>query len=168
MSLIMNKQTLLKQFAACYDENVWFVAVRNVLDGVTAEQAIYKPEGTNNSIWESLAHLTYYNNAYLLRFKGVNYEYEKADNDATFEAPADPLEDDWTGEIEKFDAVMREFRSLIEAAEESRFGEHVSAKNKASWGELISNINAHNAYHGGQMLLMRKLQGSWNPEKGVS
>ena len=164
----MNKDDLLKQFATCYDENGWFVAVRNVLDGVTAEQAAWKAEGTDNSIWESLAHLTYYNNAYLQRFKGEKYEYKKSDNDATFEAPADPSKEDWKSEIEKFDAMMREFRSLIEQAEESQFDEQVSETNTASWGELILNINAHNAYHGGQMLLIRKLQGSWNSEKGVS
>lgn len=164
----MNKKDLLKQFTTCYDENGWFVAVRRVLDGVSAEQAAWKAEGTNNSIWESLAHLTYYNNAYLQRFRGERYEYEKADNDATFEAPEDPGVDDWNREVENFDKVMREFRSLIEQSDETRFSEQVSQTNEALWGELILNINAHNAYHGGQMLLIRKLQGSWSPEKGVN
>jgi uncharacterized damage-inducible protein DinB len=164
----MNKGNLLKQFATCYDENGWFVAVRNVIEGVTAEQAAWKPDGTNNSIWETLAHLTYFNNAYVLRFKGEKYEYNISTNDETFVVPENPREDDWQGEVEKFDRVMTEFRSLIEAADEAKFDQHVSETNKASWAELILNINAHNAYHGGQMLLIRKLQGSWNPEKGVS
>ena len=164
----MDKQTLLKQFSTCYDENGWFVAVRNVIEGVTAEQAAWKAEGTNNSIWESLAHLTYYNNAYAQRFNGEQYEYKISTNDETFEAPKNPSEEDWKNEVSEFDRVMREFRSLIEAADEARFDQPVSETNKASWAELILNINAHNAYHGGQMLLIRKLQGSWNPEKGVS
>jgi uncharacterized damage-inducible protein DinB len=164
----MNKENLLKQFATCYDENGWFVAVRNVIDGVTAEQAAWKAEGTNNSIWESLAHLTYYNNAYVLRFKGEKYEYNISTNEESFAAPSNPSEDDWQAEVEKFGRVMTEFRSLIEAADEAKFDQPVSETNKASWAELILNINAHNAYHGGQMLLIRKLQGSWNREKGVS
>jgi uncharacterized damage-inducible protein DinB len=164
----MNKGNLLKQFATCYDENGWFVAVRKVIEGVTAEQAAWKPDGTNNSIWESLAHLTYYNNAYVLRFKGEKYEYKVSTNDETFEAPDSPTEEDWQGEVDRFDRVMTEFRSLIEVADEAKFDQPVSEKNKASWAELILNINAHNAYHGGQMLLIRKLQGSWNPEKGVN
>ena len=164
----MNKQNLLKQFATCYDENGWFVAVRKVLDGVTAEQAAWKAEGTNNSIWESLSHLTYYNNAYVRRFKGEDYKYGVSTNDETFEAPDDPSEEDWKNEVEKFDSVMQEFRSLIGQADEAKFDQPVSESNKASWAELILNINAHNAYHGGQMILIRKLQGSWDPEKGVS
>ncbi len=162
------KDLLITQFDNCFDSNGWFVAVRNVLEGVTAEQAAWKPEGTTNSIWESVAHLTYYNDAYLHRFKGERYEYRKADNDATFEAPENPSEQDWAAEVEKFDAAMRELRALLASTDESKLDEQVSDTNKASWGELISNINAHNAYHGGQMLLIRKLQGGWNPERGVS
>ena len=31
------KEILLKQFDRCYNENGWFVAVRNALDGVTVD-----------------------------------------------------------------------------------------------------------------------------------
>ena len=164
----MTKEVLLKQFDSCYDENGWFVAVRNVLEGVTAEQAAWKAEGTNNSIWESLSHLTFYNSAYVQRFKGLDYKYSTNDNDETFTVPDNPSEDDWIAEVFKFDLTMRELRELIEAADDSKFDQAVSEANQASWAELILNINAHNAYHGGQMLLIRKLQGIWNPEKGVS
>jgi len=164
----MTKEVLLKQFDSCYDENGWFVAVRNVLEGVTAEQAAWKAEGTNNSIWESLSHLTFYNSAYVQRFKGVDYKYSTNDNDETFTVPDNPSEDDWIAEVSKFDSTMLELRELIEAADASKFDQAVSETNQASWAELILNINAHNAYHGGQMLLIRKLQGIWNPEKGVS
>lgn len=41
---------LLKQYDRCYNENGWFVAVRNAVEGVTAEQAIWKAEGADNSI----------------------------------------------------------------------------------------------------------------------
>jgi len=164
----MIKEVLLKQYDRCYDQNGWFVSVRKALEGVSAEQAIWRPEATDNSVWETLAHLTYYNDAYLQRFKGIPYEYTKADNDETFEAPIDPTDDDWNAEIAKFDSIMTEFRSLIGNADESKFDQQISEKNTASWAELISNINAHNAYHGGQILLIRKLQGSWNPKQGVS
>jgi uncharacterized damage-inducible protein DinB len=32
---------------------------------------------------------------------------------------------------------------------------------------LVSHISTHNAYHTGQIVYVRKLQGSWNPEKDV-
>lgn len=39
------KEILLEQFTTCYDENGWFVALKNALHGVTAEQAAWKPAG---------------------------------------------------------------------------------------------------------------------------
>ena len=163
----MNKETLLKQYDRCYNENGWFVAVRNTIEGITAKQAAWKPEASDNSIRESLSHLSYYNNAYLQRFKGIDYQYDVADNDETFRG-GDLSDDEWQTEVAEFDAIMTEWRGLLESADESKFDEPVSAENQATWAELIANVNAHNAYHGGQILLLRKLQGSWNPEKGVS
>ena len=161
------KQILLDQFTACYDRNTWFVALKNALDQVTAKDAVWKPEGVDNSIWEIVSHLNYYNFAYVERFKGVDYQYPADDNDATFVA-GDATEEAWAAEVARLDSVMTEFRELIAAAEENKFDEPVSATNPAKWGMLISNINAHNAHHGGQMVLLRKMQGSWDRAKGVS
>jgi hypothetical protein len=57
---------------------------------------------------------------------------------------------------------------LIEGADETKFDEAVSATNKARWASLLSQVNLHNAHHGGQIVLIRKLQGSWDASKGVS
>lgn len=63
---------------------------------------------------------------------------------------------------------MTDFRSLIATADETKFDQTVSADDPAKWKALISNVNAHNAYHGGQIMLLRKLQKSWDAAKGVS
>lgn len=161
------KQILLEQFTACFDRNAWFVSVRNALDGLTVDQAVWKPRDDVNCIWETLSHLAYYNKAYLQRFKGIDYEYDVDNNDQTF-STGEYSEEEWRADVLRFDAVMNEFRDLIAKANEGKFSEAVSNTNKASWAELISDINAHNAYHAGQILLVRKLQGSWNPANGVS
>ena len=161
----MTKDILLKQFNTCFDTNGWFVATRNAIKGVTAEQADWKPEGADNSIREIINHLNYYNNAYLERFKGNEYEYKVADNDETFDKGEAPS---WEAEAERFDAIMSEFRGLLSSVDESKFDQSVSATNPAKWSELVANINAHNAHHGGQIVLLRKLQGSWDSGKGVS
>lgn len=164
----MSKEVLIEQFNRCYDENGWFVSARNALEGLTAEQADWSPEGTDNSIWETLTHITYYNNAYLQRFKGIDFEYEISTNDESFKGSAVPSEEEWQKVVGEFDAVMTEFRALLTSADESKFDRSVPQKPDRKWSDLIADINAHNAYHAGQILLIRKLQGSWNPEKGVS
>lgn len=162
------KETLLEQFDACYDQNGWFVALKNAIHGITGEQAAWKPEGADNSIWQILSHLNYYNNAYLERFRGVDYEYDKLDNDATFEQAEVPSEQSWKAEVDQFDRIMSEFRDLLAKADDAKLDELAPPARKYPWSEIISSINTHNAHHGGQIVLMRKLQGSWNRDKGVS
>jgi uncharacterized damage-inducible protein DinB len=140
--------------------------VLNAVDGLNAEQASWKPNDGENSIWETLEHLRFYNYAYAERFKGIDYKYPTDDNDETFSGGGS--DEEWHASIGRFTSVMNEFRSLISSSQESKFAEAVSESNQASWGKLILMISAHNAYHAGQIILTRKLQGSWNPEKGVS
>ncbi len=163
----MIKKTLLDQFDRSYNVNGWFVAVRNAVEGLTVEQAAWKPEDSVNCIWESLSHITYYNNAYLQRFKGIDYQYDVSSNNETFSV-GEYEESEWQADVARFDAVMSEWRDLLEWTDESKFSQPISAEIKSTWADLIATVNAHNAYHGGQILLLRKLQGSWNPEKGVN
>lgn len=165
--VVMLKEFLIEQLTACYDKDTWFVAVKNAVSGLTCEQAAWKPAGVDNSIWEIVSHLNYYNFAYVERFKGVDHQYAAADNDATF-AAGDATDEAWHAEIAKLDSILNEFRDLISNADELKFDEPVSAANPAKWRTLISNINAHNAHHGGQILLLRKLQGAWDRQQGVS
>ena len=162
------KATLLEQFTTCYDENGWFVALENAVKDLTAEQANWKTENLDNSIWEILSHLNFYNEAYLKRFKGIDYFYPTNDNDETFAGAETVSEAAWQAEIEKFDSVMIEWRSLLEAAESGKFDEAVSATNSSAWSSLVAHVNAHNAHHGGQIVVLRKLQGSWDSKDGVS
>lgn len=158
---------LKRQISNSFDTNGWFVAVSNALDGVKVEQACWKPTDDTNCIWEILAHLTYYNHAYVERFKGIDYEYDVSSNDDTFSV-GEYTEAEWQAEIGRFNAVMSEFRDIIANADEARFTEPVSAENQTKWATLILNIASHNAYHGGQIMLLRKLQGNWDRSKGVS
>ncbi len=62
---MISKDVISEQFDACYDENTWFVALKPALDGVTAEHATWKPAGVDNSIWEEVNHLIFWNERWL-------------------------------------------------------------------------------------------------------
>jgi hypothetical protein len=53
---------------------------------------------------------------------------------------------------------MTELEKVVEAADDKKLAE---------WASTIAHIGAHNAYHIGQIIYVRKEQGSWNPENGV-
>ncbi|WP_228552259.1 DinB family protein [Gracilibacillus salitolerans] len=67
------KDIFLAQLNACH-ENTWFVALLNSIDGLTEEQASWKPSETTNSIFEIVNHLIFYNQRYLNSFKGIPNE----------------------------------------------------------------------------------------------
>jgi uncharacterized damage-inducible protein DinB len=162
------KETLLEQVTACYDENGWFVALKNAVKDLTAEQANWRTENLDNSIWEILTHLNFYNEAYLKRFKGIDYVCPTSENSETFSSADATTEDAWRAEVEIFDSIMTEWRSLLEAADENKFNEAVSVTNKSLWSSLLAHVNVHNVYHGGQIVLLRKLQGSRDTKQSVS
>jgi uncharacterized damage-inducible protein DinB len=162
------KEFLLEQLTVCYDENGWFVALKNALRNLSAEQAAWKTKNLDNSIWEILAHLNFYNERYLKRFKGEQIPASSLENSETFAGAGSASEEDWQREVERFDAVMSEWRNLLESTDEDKLAQAVSKENKSPWREVISNINTHNAHHGGQIVVLRKIQGSWDASKGVS
>jgi len=157
------KEVLLQQFANCYDKNEWFVAVKNAIDGVTAEQAAWKPDGVQHSIRELLSHLIHDTNAFLQRSQGLEYKSQVASNDETFHSAAGS----WETDVVRFETIMTNLRELIQDADESKLDEPTPPRNE-SWQNELANMNAHNAYHSGQIVLLRKLQQSWDTKKGVS
>ena len=63
---------------------------------------------------------------------------------------------------------MSGWRDEIGKAVDAKFAELAPPRNEIPWWHLIANINAHNAHHGGQIVILRKLQGSWDSSGGVS
>jgi uncharacterized damage-inducible protein DinB len=53
---------------------------------------------------------------------------------------------------------MTDWEKAVEAADDKKIADNAS---------LIAHVGAHNAYHIGQIIFVRKEQGSWNPENGV-
>jgi len=60
--------------------------------------------------------------------------------------------------VKKLNQVMIDWEKAVETADDATLAKNAS---------LIAHIGAHNAYHLGQILYVRKLQGVWNPDKGV-
>jgi hypothetical protein len=63
---------------------------------------------------------------------------------------------------------MSGWRSVFEAADEEKFRQIYYEEHQTSWAEVVGMMNAHHAHHGGQIVILRKLQGSWDASKGVS
>lgn len=149
------KTVLLNLMKTTHTIKDWFVPINVALEDVTAEQASWTDGSGNHSIAQLTHHLLFWNERLLISFMGDKPTEFSGDNEETFEA-AD--KEEWEAEIRKLDAIMTGWENAISAAGEEKL---------KGWYENLANISAHNAYHTGQIIYIRKLQGSWDPEKGV-
>lgn len=162
------KEIFLEQLGTCHDKNGWFVAMNGALNGLTAEQAARDSDNGAHSVWQIVNHLIFWNERYLLRFKEQS-PAEAGDNDSTFEGEsAEAGESDWQRTRERFDAVMVKWKNALREAEESKLAGPVRKDSTVSWHAALSNMAIHTAYHIGQIVTLRKKQGSWDPKQGVS
>ncbi|WP_077615738.1 DinB family protein [Caenibacillus caldisaponilyticus] len=73
-----------------WDAESWFLPMASAIEGVTSEEASWRPPGGGNTIWQTLNPLNYYNACILERLKGRSPDPSFITNTATFGAPGDP------------------------------------------------------------------------------
>lgn len=149
------KSVLVNQLKTTHNKQDWFVPIQVALEGVTAEQAVWNDGSGNHSIGQLANHLLFWNERQLVKFKGENPKAFDGNNEETFNAFT---KEQWMQTVKKLNEVSTELEKIVQNADEAFL---------KAWGETIANISTHNAYHTGQIIFVRKLQGSWNPEKGV-
>jgi hypothetical protein len=150
------RSLLLHELHTTHNQADWFVPISVAVDGLTAEQASWQPPSGGHSAGQLTYHLLFWNRRTLLEFKGEPVDKFSGNNDETFEKFNDKQ---WASTVKQLDQVMTDLEKLVETADEKKLAE---------WAPSIANICTHNAYHVGQIVYVRKLQGSWNAAKGVS
>jgi uncharacterized damage-inducible protein DinB len=149
------KSILLEQLKSTHNAEDWFVPIDVALQGVSADQAKWTPGSGGHSVGQLANHLLFWDARALARFKGETPPKFGGNNDETFN---DFDAKQWNDTVKNLDQVLTDFEKAIEAADDKTIEANAS---------LIAHVSAHNAYHVGQILYVRKLQGSWDPSKGV-
>ncbi len=146
---------LLAQLHSTHDKEEWFVPAKIAVAGLTAEQAKWMPPGGGHSVGQLAYHLWYWDNRALQQFKGEKPAPFDGNNNETF---SDFNAAQWEDLQKKLDQVMTDWETAVEGADDQKLAKSAS---------LIAHIGTHNAYHLGQILYVRKLEGAWDPSKGV-
>jgi len=156
------RSLLLSELHRSHDKAEWFTPIKAAVAGVTAEQAKWVPQNAqgklepnaNHSVGMLAYHLAFWNENALAKLRGEKRPSPDT-NDETFN---DFDAAHWDEIVQRLDRVMKNLEAEIEKMPEEKL---------AMAAPTISLIATHNAYHTGQILYVRKLQGSWNPENGV-
>lgn len=149
------RSILLEQLRTTHNAKDWFVPINIAVQGLTAEQARWKDGSGNHSVGQLTYHLLFWNERELAKFKGETQKKFSGNNDETFN---DFDSKKWDDTIKQLDQVMTDLEKFVETADD---------KTLQSMASDIAHVGTHNAYHVGQIIFVRKLQGSWNSENGV-
>lgn len=149
------KSILLDQLRSTHNQKGWFVDGNTAVAGLTAEQANWTDGKGNHSVGQLAYHLVYWNQRSLAQFKGQPVAKYGGDNDETFNQFDSKK---WAETVRQMDEVMTEWEKAVEGADQKKLEE---------FAPTIARIGAHNAYHIGQIVFVRKEQGSWDATKGV-
>jgi uncharacterized damage-inducible protein DinB len=150
---------------AVWDTEHWFIPLMMALDGVTAAQAAWQPPGAGNSIWQTVMHLNYYNERFLHRMLGTAPGQSVANNDETFvPAGGDNQEAAWAAELERTRRIGAGWQSALAELTDEAIARPIGESTTV--GQQLPHLLMHVAYHTGQIVLLRKQQGSWPAKRG--
>ncbi|HJY86123.1 MAG TPA: DinB family protein [Candidatus Acidoferrales bacterium] len=149
------KSILLEQLRSTHNKKEWFVDCDTAMAGLTPQQASWRDGKGNHSVGQLVYHMAFWNRRSLAKLKGEAETKFSGNNEETFDSFAAKK---WNDTVAQFDQVMTELEKLVENADETQL---------KSWASTIAHIGAHNAYHIGEIVYVRRSQGSWDPEKGV-
>ncbi|MBO7744375.1 DinB family protein [Paenibacillus sp. MWE-103] len=151
------KSMLMDQINACYHDKSWFIPLREILIDLNAEQAAREDAG-NSSIWAIVNHLIFWNERWLERFESEQFEPTSSmNNDDTFYVDPNTMNDaEWTRTLQRLDRVFRRWDTALEESGESKLTTGIASYFNAPWWGVVSNLCLHNAYHIGQIMLLKK------------
>ncbi|PET68927.1 hypothetical protein CN514_09330 [Bacillus sp. AFS001701] len=138
-----------------YDKESWFAPLKDSIEGITAEQASWRPSGeATKSIWENVNHLLYYKERIVANLEGREWT-QNLDGDQTFffTEPSNDV-NEWKKVVERLENTSCSLRQLL-----SNLSDEELMRN--SFEVKLMDLLLHDAYHTGQIIQIRKMQGSW-------
>ena len=141
----MSREILLDLWTRWWEHDIWITPWSKAIDGLSAQQAAWQPAKDRHSIWQNVAHVTFWRTYTLTVIarqpKPSNTEVEAAN----FPLPAKVDETSWR--VAK--TALKDSHERIGAA-------------LADSGTPLDRLKhhlAHDAYHLGQIMQLRSLQG---------
>ncbi|MGF2616293.1 DinB family protein [Rossellomorea vietnamensis] len=151
------RDTLLHLLDTTYDKENWYAPFKHAIEGLTAEQANWQPSGeATKTIWENVNHLIYYKERLTAKLEGREWT-NNLDGDETFSL-TDSNTSEWQEVVERAETAHLNLRRALTSVSDPKSGQDALE-------EKLLDILLHDAYHTGQIIQLRKLQGSWPAQR---
>ncbi|MFD2699579.1 DinB family protein [Paenibacillus shunpengii] len=151
------KSILLDQLNACYNDKSWFIPLHEILIDLNAAQAAWETE-SKQSIWSIVNHLIFWNEKWLERYNAGQFELDSTiNNEDTFYVNPHSINDlEWKKTLQRLETVFIYWNRVIEESSDAKLISVIPSYYNAPWWGVVSNLCIHNAYHIGQIMLLKK------------
>lgn len=144
---------IVKQFEAMQHGDCWIgTNFKELLQGVDHKMAMARVEEKANSIWMLVGHITYWRTAVVNRLTGSDNPPPFSD----FYLPDEANTENWHQALHDFEAAYHLLRNALHHFNEDNLHKHSVKKEQTNY-ELIMGCLQHDAYHFGQLMLLKKL-----------
>jgi len=135
-------------------KGLWAHSMLDAVEGLTAEQAAWKPNKKGvHSIWEIVHHATYWKDFLVQRLEGSTAKFSDEESWVIHET----TEEAWAKAVAR---LKRTHNKLMKRLREKKLdlGKPFPGE-KMTVGEALFGVLAHDLYHTGQIVLLRQMQG---------
>jgi uncharacterized damage-inducible protein DinB len=152
MAIEINR--IVKLFEALQHGDCWIgVNFKEALQGIDAGMAVQKISDDGNSIWMLVSHLIYWRTRVAHRLAGNDDLPPFKD----FTLPADLHETNWKQTLLDFEAAYHTLRSAIHHIKDEQL-DKPTVRPGQTYHQLLTGCLQHDAYHLGQIVLLKKKQ----------
>ena len=128
-------------------------SLHELLAALSADEAFQRPIPTAHNIWELVLHITSWSNIVLRRLTGGQVEpYEEEDWPVPSEMTAGRWEADREAMAESHERLLEVVAGLSDEQVLAK-----APKSSNSVAVMLHGVAQHDAYHGGQIALLRKI-----------
>jgi len=132
-------------------------SLQKILSGINHTQASSKPLADGHSIWELVLHIAAWKNETRHRLSGAPAGDPQ---EGDWPAPSEPTPGNWREAVERLELAHRLLVSAVRDLPEPKLFEPTTDKRHdsiaATYYELLHGIVQHDAYHAGQIAILKK------------
>jgi len=147
------QERIADQYSRLFNGDSWIdVNIMDTLASLSHKQAAAKPFREANSIWQIVNHLVSWRETVVKRIKGENIPSPEHN---FFLPVADTSEAAWEKTITDFETSQQAWLTALKVMTPGEVEQVYTPRNQTNY-ELIMGILQHDAYHLGQIVILKK------------
>ena len=144
----MDQHELADWWHEAFTDGVWWAPWRDAIDGLTAEQAAWRPAAGRHSIWQIVDHMAHWHEYFVIRNQGGAAMDEHELEQLNWQETDDVSEPAWHAARERFARSHAQVRDAL-----------IRGCSPPKPQLNLRYLYAHDCYHVGQIMYIRSLMG---------